>query len=215
MRGERKAATRLTSHHSPLTKTKSIEITIKGVNLMTINLTCTQVSALLSFYIDDKLSSQLKQFVEAHLENCPACRAKLEALRSMVNSLKEVHEKLASTKHEQESSTIPRYKDYEVNLSAYVDNELPDDENIKVKKYVISNTKARQDLEKMYNLRKVLHNSFDRAKNDIKDDYSKFILKRIDIQEEIYGPDSFAKVVALFIVILTVFTITAVIIFWI
>lgn len=183
---------------------------------MTVNLTCTQVSALLSFYIDDKLSNQLKQFVEAHLEVCPTCRAKLEALRSMVKSLKEVHEKLASIQPEQkENSTTPQYDAFKINLSAYVDNELTNEENIKVKKYVISNAKARQDLENLYNLKKTLHNSFEHAKNEIKEDFSKFILKRIDIQEEIYGPDSFAKVVALFILILTIFTLTAVIIFWI
>lgn len=183
---------------------------------MTINLTCTQVSALLSFYIEDKLSSQLKQFVEAHLAVCPTCRAKLEALRSMVKSLKEVHEKLADIKpNREDSSTSNQYSNFKANLSAYVDNELTNEENIKVKKYVISNAKARQDLEGMYNLRKMLSSSFEKARNEVKEDYSRFILKRIDIQEEVYGPDSFVKVVALFIVILAVFTLTAVIIFWI
>lgn len=183
---------------------------------MTVNLTCTQVSALLSFYIDDKLSSQLKQFVEAHLEVCPTCRAKFETLKSMVNSLREVHERLSAIKPgSEENFTTPQYDEFKINLSAYIDNELSDTDNIKIKKYIISNPKARQELEKMYSMKKILHNSFEKTKNESKEDYSKFILKRIDIQEEIYGPDSFAKVVALFIVILTVFTITAVIIFWI
>lgn len=183
---------------------------------MTSNLTCTQVSALLSFYIEEKLSSQLKQFVEAHLEICPACRAKLEALKSMVKSLKEVHEKLASIKSKNEENvTSPQYDEFKTNLSAYIDNELEDIDNIKIKKYIIANPKARQDLESMYNIKKALHNSFEKEKNEVKDDFSKYILRRIDIQEEVYGPDSFAKVVALFIVILTVFTLTAVIIFWI
>ncbi len=183
---------------------------------MTINLTCTQVSALLSFYIDDRLSAQLKQFVESHLEVCPSCRAKFEALKAMVSSLKEVHEKMTAVKLDYNSNQIPQQnEEFQMNLSAYVDNELSDEENIKVKKYVISNAKARQDLENMYNLRKVLNNSFEKTKNEAKEDYSKYILKRIDIQEEIYGSDSFAKVVALFIVIFTIFTLTAVIIFWI
>jgi anti-sigma factor RsiW len=183
---------------------------------MTINLTCTQVSALLSFYIDDKLSCQLKQFVEAHLSTCPTCRAKLDALQSMVKSLKEVHEKLAVIKTEShESPDSEQYNNFKTNLSAYVDNELSSEENIKIKKYVISNIKAREDLENMYTLKKMLNNSFEKARNDAKDDYSPHILRRIDIHEEIYNPDSFAKVVALFIVILTVFTITAAIIFWI
>jgi len=183
---------------------------------MTANLTCTQVSALLSFYIDDKLSSQLKQFVEAHLEICPTCRTKFEALKSMIKSLRAVQEQLATMKQgKEESFTTPQYDEFKLNLSAYIDNELDDADNIKIKKYIISNPKARQELETMYDMKKVLHNSFEKTKSELKEDYSKFILKRIDIQEEIYGPDSFAKVVALFIVIFAVFTITAVIIFWI
>lgn len=183
---------------------------------MTINLTCTQVSALLSFYIDDKLSTQLKQFVEAHLSTCPTCRAKLDALKDMVKNLKEVHDKLADIKPEtQETPDSEQYNSFKSNLSAYIDNELSDEENIKIKKYVISNPKARGDLENMYKLKTALHNSFERTKHEAKEDYSRYILRRIDIHEEIYGPDSFAKVVALFIFILTLFTITAAIIFWI
>jgi len=183
---------------------------------MTVNLTCTQVSALLSFYIDDKLSTQLKQFVEAHLAVCPTCAAKYEALKSMIKSLREVHANMANVTPENEVSVADaQYDIFKTNLSAYVDNELSDTENIKIKKYVISNPKARQDLEKLYELRKVMFNSFEKSKNEVKGDFSSFILKRIDIQEEIYGPDSFAKVVALFIVVLTIFTLTAVAIFWI
>jgi len=183
---------------------------------MTVNLTCTQVSALLSFYIDDKLSTQLKQFVEAHLQICPTCAAKYEALKTMIKSLREVHDKMSDVKLEVEDSAAQiQYNIFKTNLSAYVDNELDDADNIKIKKYVISNPKARQDLEKLYELKKVMHNSFEKSRNDVKGDFSSYILKRIDIQEEVYGPDSFAKVVALFIVIVTVFAITAAAIFWI
>jgi anti-sigma factor RsiW len=181
---------------------------------MSINLTCTQVSALLPFYIDDKLSIQLKQFVDTHLEVCPSCRAKLQALKNMVVNLKEIHEKIAEVESEEQfNKATSHYDEFKTNLSAYVDNELNDEENIKVKKYIISNLKAREELENLYNLRKILNNSFEKIKNESKEDYSKHILKRIDIQEEIYGPDPFAKVVALFIVIFTLFTLTAVIIF--
>jgi len=182
---------------------------------MTVNLTCNQVGALLSFYLDDRLNDQLKQFVKAHLDVCPTCRAKYEALQRMVSNLKEVHEKISSITPEEDSqSATPQYNDFKTNLSAYIDNELTDEENIKIKKYVISNPKARKDLESMYSLKKTLHDSFEKARHDARYDYSKFILKRIDIQEEVYGPDSFAKVVAIFAFIFAVFTIGAVIIFW-
>jgi anti-sigma factor RsiW len=183
---------------------------------MTVNLTCTQVSALLSFYIDDKLSSQLKQFVEAHLKICPTCRARLDALRDMVCNLREIRDNMTAIKLDEEKvaagSAIDEFK---VNLSAYIDNELTDEENLKVKKYIIANQAARDELENMYKLKKAMHNSFDKAKNEAKDDFSKYILKRIDIQEEIYGPDSFGRVVALFAFILTLCTLTAFLIFWI
>lgn len=184
---------------------------------MTSNLTCAQVSALLSFYLDDRLNSQLKQFVKAHLDTCPICRAKYEALKDMVTSLKAVHERITNMKPEEKenSQVSPQFAEFKANLSAYIDNELTDEENIKVKKFVISNPEARKELEKTNRLRKMLNESFERTKNEMKTDYAKFILRRIDIQEEVYGPDSFAKVVALFIIIFTLCTISAMIIFWI
>lgn len=143
------------------------------------NLTCTQVSALLSYYIDDKLNDQLKQFVRAHLEVCPVCRAKYDALKDMVASLKEIKEKLADFSVEKvPSDKENKDRSLYLNLSAYCDNELSDEENLRVKKNIISNPDARKKLETMNNLRKVLHDSFEKTKNESKGDYAKFILKR-------------------------------------
>lgn len=182
---------------------------------MTVNLTCTQVSALLAFYIDDKLSAQLKQFVEAHLKICPTCAAKLAALQNMVESLKEVHERLATVKsNDAEVDGLTSREDFKVNLSGYVDNELTDEENLKVKKYVISNPMAREELERLYNLKKVLYSSFEKSKGDVKEDFSKHILRRIDIQEEMETSDTFLKVITLMIILLVALAITAIVIFW-
>lgn len=180
---------------------------------MTVNLTCTQVGALLSFYMEDKLSNQLKQFVESHLEICPACRAKYEALRTMVASLKEGHKKIDEIQKPENADCY--YDEFRLNLSAYADNELSDEENIKVKKMIIANPKAREELEKLYKLKKMMNNVFEKEKNAVKLDFSKFVLKRIDIQEEVYGNDSFARVIALFIFISAVFILTAFVIFWV
>ena len=38
-------------------------------------LTCNQVIALMNFYVEDKLNSKLKEYVDEHLRNCPKCRA--------------------------------------------------------------------------------------------------------------------------------------------
>lgn len=184
---------------------------------MTVNLTCTQVSALLSFYLDDRLNDQLRQFVTAHLDICPTCRAKYEALKNVVKGLRDAHEKISTMETEDKGNSMdtPQYSEFKTNLSAYIDNELTDEENIKIKKYVISNPEARKDLEKMYEMKKVMHNSFEKTKNDFKDDYSKYILRRIDIQEEIYSSDSFAKVAAIFIIFFAACTIGAILIFWV
>lgn len=183
---------------------------------MTANLTCTQVSALLSFYVDNKLSNQLTEFVEAHLRICPTCRAKYEALKTIVQNLRDAHEKISAQNIPiSNENANDQFDEFQVNLSSYVDNELTDQDNIRVKKYVISNAKARAELEKLYNLKKVMHNAFERTKSETKEDYSKYILKRIDIQEEIYGPDSFTRAVAVFVTILAILSISAVIILWV
>ena len=36
-------------------------------------LTCEQVSAILSFYVEDKLSKKLSEYIRIHLESCPSC----------------------------------------------------------------------------------------------------------------------------------------------
>ena len=41
-------------------------------------LTCEQVTALLNFYIEDSLSSKLKEYVKEHLENCSECMEKYD-----------------------------------------------------------------------------------------------------------------------------------------
>ena len=53
-----------------------------------------------------------------------------------------------------------QYKDFRSNLSAYVDNELDNQDSIKIKKIAISNPLARQDLENIYTFKRLLHSSF-------------------------------------------------------
>ena len=43
-------------------------------------LSCEQVIALLTFYTEDKLSKKLAQYVQEHLEICPECMEKYNAI---------------------------------------------------------------------------------------------------------------------------------------
>ena len=137
-------------------------------------LTCEQVSALLSFYVEDKLSDKLSKSIWEHLQNCPECMNKFNQLKNIYNKFIDIQNQ------ELENPYITnQYKNFKSNLSAYIDNELSASESIKIKKFAISNPIARQDLENIYTFKKLIHSSFEKTKNDFKNDYCKNILSNI------------------------------------
>ena len=98
-----------------------------------------------------------------------------------------------------------QYEDFKSNLSAYVDNELNSIDSIKIKKIAISNPLARQDLENIYTFKKLLHSSFEKTKNELKNDYSKTTIcqfKHDNADEKINF--SFYKLTAIFFMMITV-----------
>ena len=69
---------------------------------------------------------------------------------------------------------------------------LDDEEAVKIRKMAISNPNARKKLEELYKLRRELHNSVLRTKNDCKTDFSRIIINKIS-GETHYNP--FFKIV--------------------
>lgn len=161
---------------------------------MQYNLSCEQVTALLTFYAENKLSAKLSGYVKEHLDKCPECREKYMQLQNLLKRFNEIQNE------EIENPYITKqYEDFKTNLSAYIDNELDDLENIKIKKIAISNPLARQDLEDIYTYKKLLHTSFEKTKNELKNDYSKAVI--CQLQEECYENkklDPFIKITAIF-----------------
>lgn len=147
-----------------------------------MEITCTQMDVLISFYIEGDLSKALKEKVEEHLKNCPTCRAKLEIISSLLKDLKE------SVENEQEevlsTTQNSQYRLFQNNLSAYVDNELPPEENIKIKKFTINNKTARKELENTYSIRKLMNDSFQKTKSESRQDFSKNVMKQLDMSSE-------------------------------
>lgn len=162
-------------------------------------LTCDQVSALMSFYLEDKLSAKLSEFVRKHLESCPECMEKYLQMKNMMTKFIDIQNE------ELENPYITKqYEDFKSNLSAYIDNELDDTDSIKIKKIAISNPLARQDLENIYTFKKLLHDSFEKTKNDLRYDYSKSIISRV--QEEIPQDtkiDPFVKITTIFFIMIS------------
>ncbi len=146
-----------------------------------MEITCAQMDVLLSFYIEGDLSKALKIKVENHLKECAACRAKYDIIKTMIEDLKCV----VSDKDEVYSpGKVSMYGSFRNNLSAYVDNELPAEESIKIKKITINNKQARKELEDTYNIRKLMGESFRKTKTDIKHDFSKNVMRQLDLNDD-------------------------------
>ena len=149
-----------------------------------MKLTCAQMDILISFYLENEISPSLKKQVEEHLQECSVCAAKYDIVKSMISEMKESVAQPVSHSESSGFTNSHQYNLFKTNLSAYIDNELPNNENIKIKKFAINNKKARQDLENSYSLRKLMKDSFNKAKVEAKRDFSKCILKQLELEDE-------------------------------
>ncbi len=139
---------------------------------MNNELTCSQVMALITFYLEDKLSPKLRQFVDNHLKSCPKCRYEYDSAVEMMSG------NIINCDNYDDYDT-PQYKAFKSNLSAYIDNELDSKESLRIKRIAISNPMARKDLQDMYTFKKMLKDSFDKTKTDMKIDYSHKIIDNL------------------------------------
>ncbi len=162
---------------------------------MQSELTCSQVMALMNFYIENKLTPKLHGFVDAHLQHCEKCRKVYS--KAMSASKKAGDFTITS----EDSFITPQYQDFRNKLSAYVDNELNEHDSVKMKKIVITNPAARRDLENMLNFKRLMHNSFERSKNEWKNDYTRLIMK--ELGKEPYRKFEFAKIAYSFAFLIT------------
>lgn len=151
-----------------------------------MDLTCTQVEMLLSFYIDGELKENLKNKVEEHLKNCPICSAKYDTLIKLFSGMRESVAELSLKQGYASDNKSLNQTDYKVNMSAYIDNELDNNENIKIKKLTINNKKARKYLEDSYALKHVINNAYEKSKNEMKQDFSKNVMSSLDIENQEY-----------------------------
>ena len=176
-----------------------------------MKLTCSQMDVLLTFYIDGDLSSTLKSQVEEHLNNCSVCRAKYNIIKSMISELKnnlDIDDEFTnSDKSFKTQVSSKQYRLFKNDLSAYIDNELTNDENIKIKKFTINNPRARQDLEDSYNIRKIMSESFKKTKSEARHDFSKSVLRQLELEDEATaGLHPIIKLIVLFTVTVLIVT---------
>lgn len=178
-------------------------------------LSCNQVTALLTYFIENKLNKQLSKDVEYHLSICPNCNKKFEKLKKIMNNFSEISKKITNKDDidEEEYKNEKRYENFKMNLSAYIDNELSDEENLKIKKTTISNPIARKDLENIYAFKRILNQSFEKTRNDAKEDFAKKVLSQIEQAKNTKKYDIFYLIMTIFGIIISTVTLGIIYIF--
>ena len=158
-----------------------------------MKITCAQFEGLISFYLNDDLSDNLKQAFEEHLHSCPSCHIRFNMLSNIINELKDAYNQIVIEGNVDDIASIELFAESEEetneensqasDLSAYIDNELNEEHSVKIRKNIIAKPKLRKKLEKLYNLRKVMSDEFYEQKNKMKTDYSKDVIKRLNIHQ--------------------------------
>ena len=149
-----------------------------------MKLTCSQMEVLISFYLEGDLSPSLKKQVEEHLEECSLCKTKYNVIEALLGDMQKSVSTLGEYSSQQNFTNSEQYQLFKTNMSAYIDNELPENEKLKIKKFTISNKCARNELEKSYRIRKLINDSYLKTKNDTKADFTRSTLKQLQLDEE-------------------------------
>ena len=168
-------------------------------------ISCEQIDILLSYFIDKKLSNKIMTEIEYHLNICSSCREKyMNMLRIAKNyyDIKQIVCPEEDTNIYSKTYMEKSYKDFQLNLSAYIDNELPDKENLRIKKFAIVNAIARQDLENMISFRQLLQDSFIKTKSNFKRDLSKQTINNINENSRDKHKYEFLQIITKFILLL-------------
>ncbi len=176
------------------------------------NLTCSQVIALLSFYVQGKTNYQVTNFIQAHLAKCESCRNKYEMMTKVFKDFSEAKNKIDEVELPKtvNSSCCAGFKE---KMSAYLDSELSDDENVRFKKFAISNTYVRNELEDMYKVKNALNTSFEKTKNDFKEDFSKDIIVKLDMEDTVYMQEPILKIASIFIFLFVFLSVGLIVVF--
>lgn len=158
-----------------------------------MDINCNQFEGLLSFYINGDLTENMKKMVEEHMNLCPTCSMRYKIVKSIIEDIQSAYNEVITNSNLENEYTDCIEPEYELSeeeiktteLSAYVDNELSEEECLKLRRNIIAKPKLRKKVEEMYGLKKLISNSFKDQRSRLKSDYSKDIIKSLnsDIKE--------------------------------
>jgi len=174
---------------------------------MVKKISCKQVQAIMPFYLKGSVNPILTEIIEEHLEECDKCKEYYLNAIEEISNIKQINISDSKTYSQNNGEyKTKEYANFKQKLSAYIDSELEDSENIKIKKMTISNPLARKDLENMYQFKRLLHSSFERTKDNFKIDFSKEIMKKV-LETKTPNSDFLFKIGTIIIVITAFFSI--------
>ncbi len=147
---------------------------------MNDNMICSKVNSMLALFIDGKLTTMQEEFVKDHLATCNGCRTKYDYLKKLVDTLKSSYqENKEQIKTASGGLKIKEYEYYKQNLSAYFDNELPFEDSVRFKKYIMKIPLARQELQRVYDLQQMLKNNWIYNQKKLNQDFSKSVINTV------------------------------------
>lgn len=167
-----------------------------------MKINCSQFEGLFSFYLNGELNDKLKTSFEEHLKECSHCNMKFKVLHTIIEDIKEAYKQFNVNDNIQENIVNNQEYVTDTELSAYIDNELPDENSIKIRRNIIAKPKVREKIEQLYKLRKVMSDSFSEHKNRMKTDYSKEIVKGMN--KDILDNEAYMHCIGFVLFVITV-----------
>ena len=177
---------------------------------MNKKMTCKQVQAILPFYLKGRVNPTVSGMIEEHLQSCPTCKEIYIKAFEQEDAEFDFVDSLINSQNDDEQYVTKEYANFRKKLSAYLDSELEDSENIKIKKMTVTNPLARKDLQNMYNFKRLLHSSFDRTKENCHYDFSKNIIRLLN-KENPQKVDNFFRA-GIFFMIISVVTLLMIVV---
>lgn len=182
-----------------------------------MEINCVQFSELITFYLNDELSKNLKQAFEEHLKECPNCNLRFKMLHSLVDELRHVYNEISIEHDETENDVLQSLSNEEIDedrnleLSAYIDNELNEEFSVKVRKAIVAKPQIRNKIKKLYKIQKCLKNSYLNDQNHLKKDYSGFVLKKLNICSNDSKSNFYCVLFITFVVILVLLSLLVIV----
>lgn len=128
---------------------------------------CIKFESLISSYFKNILSANDKNFFKKHFEKCVECQQKFLLMKKIYQNFKKINTDLTKDITKNKDFSINEYKLFTENISAYIDGELSDEENLIIKKLLIKNDYAKKTFLSINNLIFLEKKSFDNYKNKI------------------------------------------------